>query len=207
MPRPMVNGTMGQAIPPQGPPPSGMCLMVSTYVSMTLIVIILVNGPTPQQQIPPNQRPNMPVQRPPNGAPYPSPVGVPNSPHHPPNARGTPQQPVGSGTALTSMNSRMPPPNGPTVPNAGAQQTPQPAFQPLASASSQPGSPAQPGNMTAPSPSLASRQPPAAEAADHQLNTELGLLNKDVLASLKQSLGFANKDLPSLNAAEKVSRF
>ncbi|KAK7685755.1 hypothetical protein QCA50_011101 [Cerrena zonata] len=179
--RPMMNGVGPQPGPPQGPAPN-------------------MNGPT-QQQLAAGQRPGMPQQRPPNGVPYPSPA-VPNSPHHPPNPQGTPQQPIGSGQPLTSMNPRMHPPNGPAA-NAGAQQTPQPAFQPLNSTSSQPGSPAQPGNMTARSPSMASRQPIGPTPDINMINHEISQIDKNQLPMLKQQLGLGDKDVLSLNPTEK----
>lgn len=85
-------------------------------------------------------------------------------------------------------------------------QAPQQGYPPLGS---QPGSPATQGNMTAPSPSMSHRQPPGGQ--QHQdprhsaeLNKDLGQINPATLAALKQEVGLADKDYPSLTLEEKV---
>lgn len=165
-----------------------------------------IGPPQPQQQ------------RAPNGAPFQSPTMA-HSPQHSGNPPGVmPNQSmvgvpgmVGSQPPLTQMNNRgnMPPPGTPGGPPSmmgqpGTHgQAPQQGFPPLGS---QPGSPANQGNMAGPSPSMAHRQPQggAPQQSVNDLNRDLSQINASSLTAFKNEVGLADKDFPSLTVDEKV---
>jgi len=128
---------------------------------------------------------------------------------HSPQTPG-PQGPPPPGSAMGApmgssqpMSRTMPPPNGPQAPIGSALQTPQQAFQSLAGASSNPGSPANPGSMPGRSPSMAQRQ--VNNPHDIQaINKELTTYEFAVLHNIKNEIGLSNKELSSLTIEEKV---
>ncbi|KAL4251579.1 hypothetical protein ABKN59_006712 [Abortiporus biennis] len=168
-------------------------------------------GPSSQPMLT-AQRPGGPQQRAPNGivnGPYQSPTMA-HSPQNPgPSSGSQPGSSMGGPMGPNpSMNrGAMLPPNGPqSGPMGSAQQTPQPAFQQISGPSaSNPGSPAQAGLRTAPSPSMAARQPPGPpnNIMQDALNAELNRINPNYIPVLKQEAGLGNKDLLSLNQEEK----
>ncbi len=189
-------------------------------MGVTPITLLLGAGPSNQPQLLLSQRPTMPQQRPPNGAPFSSPTMA-----HSPQTTGTapgPQQtqaggmngPMGTSQPLNQMGRGMLPPNGPqsmaaAVPMGGPHQTPQPAFQPLGPSPNQPGSPSQ--NLTAPSPSMVARQPPGLQQQQQhqqqiqeQVLKDLGRLGQDMLNQIKTELGLGGKDDLSMTLEEKV---
>ena len=147
-------------------------------------------GPNVPRAGPPQQQPQRTV----NGTMQRSPTMAPS-----PQTQGGPQQPG----SMQTM--RMMPPNGPQArPGNGMpgapHQTPQPAYQQIPGATpSHPNSPAQqPGTTAGPSPSFSVPQPPI------DVNAEFWNIDTSKLNELKQELGLAHKDVPSLTIQDKV---
>ncbi|KIP05563.1 hypothetical protein PHLGIDRAFT_92003, partial [Phlebiopsis gigantea 11061_1 CR5-6] len=163
--------------------------------------------PGQQRQGPPPQRINGVPFRSPTMAPSPQNPGVqqpgqlPSTMGGPPGAQQVPRGPMG-------------PPNGqPGMPSAPPMHTG--AFPQHPSTPSQPNSPASHG-MHVPSPGMANRTIPTRPGADGQnpdpirqlqessINSELFRIESSKLPELKQELGLAHKDLPSLTVEEKT---
>ena len=102
------------------------------------------------------------------------------------------------------LNRSMLPPNAPGV---GSAQTPQPGASHMGHSPSQPASPAPNGVMPSPSPSMSARQPPNMAYNVQSMNQELSEILRmpvDVQQRLRQEAGVGDKDMPSLNAEERV---
>ncbi|KAL6297852.1 hypothetical protein BKA93DRAFT_831194 [Sparassis latifolia] len=109
-----------------------------------------------------------------------------------------------NGIQQYQARSGMLPRNGPQGPMLPAQQTPQMSFRGLARSPSEPGSPAP--NTIARSPSMnAARQASgmAAQALANEVNQELNRIPAAVLNQIKEEVGLADKDYPSLTTEDK----
>lgn len=155
------------------------------------------------------QRPGGTQQRgpPPNGAQFQSPTMA----HAPQNATAAPgQQPLmgqlGPSPHIPHLQrgGNMLPPNG----AQGPQQAPNSSYQ--QQQQRPPSRTASPSNiMTQPSPSMAARQPPNNMSNAHQdavMMNELSKVPPAILNSVKQELGFGDKDVQALSSDEKVRK-
>lgn len=155
------------------------------------------------------QRPGGTQQRgPPNGAQFQSPTMA----HAPQNATAAPgQQPLmgqlGPSPHIPHLQrgGNMLPPNG----AQGPQQAPNSSYQ--QQQQRPPSRTASPSNiMTQPSPSMAARQPPNnmsnAAHQDAVMMNELSKVPPAILNSVKQELGFGDKDVQALSSDEKVRK-
>lgn len=165
-----------------------------------------------------NQRPPPNGPQPPQRAPAPFPTPSPIMSHANPNNSGVApatnlqQQPpmgqLGPGPSphMAPMHrGGMLPPNGQGMNpiNPAQQQNPMSVFQRPPSRTT---TPAQ-GNLTQPSPSLAPRQPPAPVPImqDPNLINEIARIPQPMLTSLRQELGFLDKEPTQMTLVEKVS--
>lgn len=149
------------------------------------------------------QRPGGPQQRgPANGLSFQSPTMT-----HSPSTSAPGQQPplmgqLGPSPHMSHMQrgGNMLPPNG----IQGPQQASNPPYQ---QQQRPPSRTASPSNMTQPSPSMATRQPPGNMSnSSHQdpVLAELLKFPSGLLNNLKQELSMGDKELPALSSEEKV---